>query len=281
MSRHERAIRRIYAGRTAYAGTKPCFDQKLLLLAFTNRSGSTLLAELLTATGRVAGGGEFLNAETVARQSAQAPEAFPAYIAHLVQRQCHADAVYFCLKANVDQLAMLIRWNIPAMFQGFEIIHCWRDDLIAQAVSYSIAAQTLTWTAAQVPAAQMTAAHAPTYNHRQIARRIADQAAENAAIRAIVDALGRPRHVVSYEQLCRNPELHLKRLLAALGAPAPQWTYCPPQLVRQAKQINRDFVARFRRETLSRLHRRTWHPLLSFAKDRGGRARASQDQTET
>ena len=48
--RHETTIKRQFGSRVRFEGTAPVFDKPLILMAFTNRCGSHLLADYLRQT---------------------------------------------------------------------------------------------------------------------------------------------------------------------------------------------------------------------------------------
>ncbi len=238
---HERRIFRQFGGRVAFDGSAPVTNRPLILVAFTNRSGSNLLCEYLRQSGKVAGGMEQLNHEVVAAQVAAHPvDRFADHIAGLLARQGRADQS-FCLKASWDQLLMLYRWNIPAMFPQTRILHIQRHDAIAQAVSYSIALQTKRWNSIQPGNGQ-----APAFLPRQIGQILSDQRQANDHIALLAQILEVPRVAVSYEQIVAAPDAHLRRVLRFCGIALPDLTVRPPALQRQADPVNADFAARFR-----------------------------------
>ncbi len=238
---HEREIARQFNGRVAFAGAGPVIARPLVLVAFTNRCGSNLLCEYLRQSGKVAGGMEQLNHDVVARQRVAHPvDSFADHIAALAARHGPVDSS-FCLKASWDQLLMLYRWNIPAMFSQTRIIHIQRQDAIAQAVSHSIAVQTQRWNSAQAGSGQ-----APAFLPDQIAQILADQRLANDAITLISQILGLGTVQVTYEQLIADPTPHLLRVLAFCGIEVAEWSVRPPTHQRQADGINADFAARFR-----------------------------------
>ena len=59
---HESKIRALFPDAFAWQGPEPLFSKPLYVLAFTNRSGSNLLADYLLQTGRFRGFGEALTA---------------------------------------------------------------------------------------------------------------------------------------------------------------------------------------------------------------------------
>ncbi len=240
-SRHESTIKRQFGGDVRFAGEKPIFSKPLILMAFTNRCGSHLLAEFFRQTGQLAGFGEFLNHDVVANQSAEHGYAsFPDYIAGLEARLC-PKGQGFGLKASHDQLAMLLRWNIPAMFPGVRMVHIFREDALAQAVSLSIARQTEQWTIHQ----QSNGTQA-TFQRQQIETIIESNEAANTTFRLVAQAAAIPRMQISYEQLVNDPGTYVRRLFAFCGVDAPGWVPRAPNVRKQAGAQNAAFAQAYR-----------------------------------
>ena len=147
---HERNISALFQARMAFRGSAPAFDRPLMIIAFSNRSGSHLVCDYALQTGRIAGAGEHLNHEEVAQQIVGRQIAsFPDYIRHLDTTLAQSGKV-LALKASWDQLAMLLRQGIPQMFSDTLVLHVMRNDTLAQAVSYAIALRTGRWRSRQV-----------------------------------------------------------------------------------------------------------------------------------
>lgn len=235
---HEAAIKAQFVGRNRFEGAQPVFPTPLIIMAFTNRCGSHLLADYLRQTGKLAGFGEFLNASVVTKQ-AQGAAQFPDYICGLHQRLCSNDEV-LGIKASYDQILMLLRWNIPAMFTGLRIIHLTRSDAIAQAVSHAIATQSAQWTSLQKSNGVV-----PRFQVKQIDAILQEQDRANALIRLIAQTTATPRAQAHYEAIAKDPATHVGRLLTFCGIDAPDWVPCPPQVQKQAGAVNMEFVQRY------------------------------------
>ena len=112
---HERRLRALYGEDAAYLETGPVFDKPLVIVGFTNRSGSNLLVDYVRQAGRANGGGEYLNGDVLETLHAQHGfKRFPGYLLFLYKTQCKPGQSLM-LKASWDQLAMLVRLNIPAV----------------------------------------------------------------------------------------------------------------------------------------------------------------------
>lgn len=241
IGRHQRAIERLYAGRVRFEGTEPLFDTPLIVVAFTNRSGSHLLADMLIQSGRINGLGEFLNADVVANMREKfASESFPDHLAALRNSLCPQGQI-FGVKASWDQLLMLLRWNIPAMFSGLKVIHITRNDRIAQAVSHSIAQQTQRWTSLQADTGRM-----PEFRPQEIARLMEQADEANQMIRLITLGRGIPCANAIYEALHHHAEDHMRHMFIFCGIDPARWQRRPARVKKQADATNADFIARMR-----------------------------------
>ncbi len=222
-----------------FVASEPLFAKPLVILAFTNRSGSTLLAEYMRQSGMFHGLGEFANHDFVKKQMRERRlDTFPGLIKSLAGSA--GARQLFGLKASWDQIAMLARWNIPAMFTGIRIVRISRHDMLAQAISYSIAEQTRQWTSTQQASGQD-----PVFNAHDIDRIIREQQLHDALIRLVAQALGAPSYGVIYEGLCANPTPHMREILAYCGVPRPHWVPEEPKLKKQAGPVNQAFRAAY------------------------------------
>ncbi|MEM1101689.1 MAG: Stf0 family sulfotransferase [Pseudomonadota bacterium] len=232
---HERRMRELFGGD---AESVEPVSTPLLLIAFTNRSGSSLFGELLVQSGAFAGGGEFLNGDVMEkmRQETQA-QSLGAHITALARRMVKPGQA-FALKASWDQLAMLARARVPELFGRVRVIHVFRDDAVAQAVSLSIAHQTGRWSAQQAEGGE------PHYDEAQLLSILETQAAENARIRAVCSAMGWPRMLVAYEALVADPAHHVSQSQRFCGLEPRPYAPRPTNHRKQAGQRNDLFAER-------------------------------------
>ncbi|AWI86745.1 hypothetical protein CEW88_23565 (plasmid) [Alloyangia pacifica] len=239
---HERRLRALYGEDAAYLETGPVFDKPLVIVGFTNRSGSNLLVDYVRQAGRANGGGEYLNGDVLETLHAQHGfKRFPGYLLFLYKTQCKPGQSLM-LKASWDQLAMLVRLNIPAMFPSVTVLHTQRGDLLAQAVSYSIALQTGRWTSLQGESEVE-----PTFEFDKILRAMEGFQRSNLLIDLICRTHGFPRIPIGYEQDTHDPAA-VGGLLQQAGLAAPGWQPGPPKLKKQRDGRNAEFEARFLEE---------------------------------
>lgn len=245
---HQRSIERLYPGRTRFEGEAPIFDVPLIVMGFTNRSGSHLLAELLSQSGRIRGFGEFLNAEVVANMKVKfGTDSFPDHVAALARSLCEPGQM-FGLKASWDQFLMLLRWNIPAMFTEVRMLHMTRSDRIAQAVSHSIALQTRRWTSLQADTGRV-----PEFRPAEIERLMVNANEADDLIRLITLARNIPYGKAVYETLHHNPEVQMPHLLRFCGIDPALWKRRPLSLAKQADATNVAFIEQMRARLSARI----------------------------
>jgi LPS sulfotransferase NodH len=244
---HLRAISEYFGGGMIYRGETPMFDQPLVVLVFTNRSGSNLLVDQLSTHPQIEGFGwndqygELLNSDEVA---AIAPTlgviSFPAYLAALAGPSCARGAM-FGVKASPEQLVMLLRCRIDRMFAGLRLVYTTREDTLGQAISMSIALATEQWdsTCPALPNAQ------PRYDFEQLSDLIAMFRQSNIYARLVMEAFGQTWHGVSYEQLTADMDATVRRVAAWLGLSSDGWTIPPPRISKQASALSDAFRAQY------------------------------------
>lgn len=236
---HERHVRNLFPDAFAWHGTQPHFSSKpLYILAFTNRSGSNLLADYLRQTGRFRGFGEGLNWDEIRRSLETRPAAsFPDYIARLAGPL--DEPGIWGIKASWDQIIMLQRANILSMFSGVQIIHSVRRDLLGQAVSHWIAHQTNQWTSAHKESGIK-----PDFSLESVEQILMDIVRSNTYIDLIARTLGIPRHVVVYERLQDDPAAEISRLAESVSIDLGTWQPRTPRISQQRNETNESFRAR-------------------------------------
>lgn len=236
---HQKEIENHFQHGTHWSGDGPIFPHPLIVLAFTNRSGSNFLAEMLKSTRKIAGLGEALNSDTVIERAQRWNlETFPDYFRVLSERTRSP----FGVKASWDQLLMLLRFNIPAMYTGLRVIHIHRHDVVSQGISLQIAWQTGKWTS-------LTPVHetvVPTYDPDSITQQITSTQLAEAVFPLIFEAFSIEAHHVSYEDATRAPEKTVRDAMEAIGFPVPKWRFVEPALKKQADAINDDFRMKYK-----------------------------------
>lgn len=243
-SDHYQSARRIF-GDEVYTGRDPKFAEGLAIVAFTNRCGSNLLADYLFQSGSFGRFSELLNHDVMPQKAREfGATNFPDYIIGLEQN-LRRPGRPLCLKASCTQLAMLHRYGALEMFPWTKVIHVHRDDLVAQAVSFHIAARTNQWTSRQersdVPL---------RYDFADIRNRFNGLANDNRRILQICSALALDVVSVRYEDLVARPRDEIVRILDFFGMTLGANVVLDPTIERQAGTVNEQFARRFRRDWL-------------------------------
>ncbi|WP_343079909.1 Stf0 family sulfotransferase [Ostreiculturibacter nitratireducens] len=238
---HERKIRAVFGAGVSCAGEAQAFDHPLVLLAFSNRSGSNLLAHYLRTTRAFAGFHELLNHEGLLNHAKEWGVSGVADYVKRVSAEYGKPGRIFGFKASWDQILMLLRFEVPRLYDGVRIIHITRQDVIGQAVSYLIAHQTRRWTSLQAadPGASVN------YDEALLERLLEETHRSEAMIATLSNAFAIPRLVVTYEGLQAQPGALLKRIGAFTGVDIGPLTLPKPRIGKQADAVNEEFRARF------------------------------------
>lgn len=235
---HEKILRKLFRARCTYDGPV-VFDAPLMLIGFTNRCGSNLLAGYLRAASGAAGFQEQLNHDVVTKVAReQGIDSFADYIRHVSKR-----AARHGFKAGVEQVAMLHRLGIARMYPSVRVLHITRRDTLAQAVSFSIADQTKQWASWQPRRSE------PRYDRADIDRRLDWIALQNEAMRVASRIYGFAYGQITYENLVRSPPEAVTRAATFFGLEPPE-TLPKPGLTRQADAVNADFIDRYLKDVL-------------------------------
>ena len=115
-------------------------------------------------------------------------------------------------------------------------VHLQRKDLISQAVSYEIASQTGQWSSFFEGSGEAR------YNFRSVKKRLRFIEEQNAAIQAYLAERVEPCHTIYYEDLIAAPAATLQ---AIAGADIEVPPLRSEALKKQAGSINQDWVERF------------------------------------
>ena len=238
-SLHLAGLRKIFDPLTI---TDDCrFDQDLIALAFTNRSGSTHLGQLLASAPDLSGFREDLNHSIVARRAQD--NGIPNltdYLRHIVSTD--PDATGFGLKASAEQLRLIRMTGIDRAFRRTTVIRLRRRDRVAQAVSLWIAWQTRQWTSRQTARAVDL-----RYDYTQLREQLRAVEDAECALDLVLSVLPYPVLNVDYESLCIEPIPVIATLRKDLGLP-PSDTSPTGWAERQTSDQKTAIVERFRAE---------------------------------
>ena len=153
-SLHALKIREMFSGNVAFNCSKSACNKSkledLIIVHFTNRSGSHFLCDLLAKAAGLRLLNEALNWDTV--QSKSNERGVTCLSDYVSEYLCETPSI---VKVNTDQLYMLTNWGYltPCSQKISEnkkhLISIQRNDVISQAVSFAIALQTKKFTSLQ------------------------------------------------------------------------------------------------------------------------------------
>jgi LPS sulfotransferase NodH len=247
--------------------------QRVVVIAATARSGSTLLGAGLATTGVLGDAKEHFNQRILhdRRREWGAPRitmrghagrlrrrlsgdrtwtstsrftrrSMARYLDRLAEDRTGPTGVLSCKTMWTQYQPVLLSTGLSAGYWGVPVdwVRIGRVDRVRQAVSIVRAKQTGLWTAAHNAANSVHAA--PTYDAPHIARNAAAIARDEASWDRYFDGLGVEPFTVTYEQLDADYDGTMASVLSHLGVDTP---VPPRQLKRQSDAINDEWVARF------------------------------------
>jgi LPS sulfotransferase NodH len=237
------------------------------LVCATERSGSTLLCELLAGTGVAGTPEEYFECLSVTGRARQPREYFPAdadpeILALLAPLQAPLPAVrwearladarrrgttpngVFGAKMMWAYLPDFLAHGNPEQQLGpLRWLHVERRDTLAQAISLWRAVQTAQWRAEDRDSEVEPVFHAGAIAH--LKRR---QEAHAAAWRTWFAERGVEPMEIVYEEFAQEPETMICRVLEHIGVPSEGVRVPSPPLRRQADARSQEWVDRFRDE---------------------------------
>jgi len=213
----------------------------ICIMLFTNRSGSNVLGEYLRATQQFSGFVEALNYRRVIKYSQENElRSLYDYLKWQVSRLREGDKIAG-IKASVDQAEMLYRCHaIPDYFDTVHWVMVQRDDTLAQAISFSIAAQTRQWTSNDAPASAD-----PVYNFEDIKRRVEMLCDEQAQLNAFCAMRGIAPIRATYEKFTADSKGSALSIAEQMGIAGPTFDESMLTLRPQGDGRNEEFRARF------------------------------------
>jgi LPS sulfotransferase NodH len=258
------------------------------IVAATPRSGSTLLCELLKASGvagRPAEDFQELRATSRSRQPRQyfdgidapfiqalaptnpgTPETAEQFAAKLAQARTASTTPNGVFGTKVmwgyfDQLAERLA-TLPglaeaslndalgATFPGLKFVQIQRPDKIGQAISLWTAVQTLTWRDEGEAGAEPVE---PVYDFDAIKHLVDLQTSHEEAWTAWLAASPFPHTAVIYDELAAAPQETVRGVLRWLEVPEAETAQIPPpKMRRQSNGRSSEWAERYRDELLSR-----------------------------
>ncbi|WP_425403532.1 Stf0 family sulfotransferase [Hwanghaeella sp.] len=245
---------------------------KSYIICATPRTGSTLLCDLLTATGRTGAPDSFFMTGIDAKwlehwgMPVEGSPEDPAYCAAMLKGAINAGTAgtgIFGLRLMhryLDRLAALIdrvhpgcrndKARLAAAFGDVLYIHLRRRDKLAQAISLVKAQQTGLWHIAPdgTEVERLAPPAEPVFDFQHIAATLEELESHDTAWTDWFDTEGIEPLTVDYESLSENPGKELERICAALGVAAPPPDSIAPGVAKLADAVSRDWMERFREE---------------------------------
>ncbi|MEV4622737.1 Stf0 family sulfotransferase [Asanoa sp. NPDC049573] len=127
-------------------------------------------------------------------------------------------------------------------FGRLRFVHLWREDTVAQAVSWARAEQTRFWQHGDA----VSPGREPRFDFGQIHDLVQTIGEHNDAWRNWFTTFGVRPHTVRYEDLTTEIDRVTGGILAFLGLDPPAGQAFVPRHRRQADQLNHDWVSRYR-----------------------------------
>lgn len=201
---------------------RPSFKPtQAIFLCFSNRCGSTFVASQMAGMGYAGAPSseknfEFFNFETVQNVARRAKIAdFSAYLDYCVAHHTSALGL-FLTKVSIDQLVWLTDIGVVGrVFEDPIFIHVRRRDVIAQAISISIALQTGEWTSLH-PKSKVV----PEFKPKLILELARQVTTANAWSDLYFEICVRKVSKYVYEDWVEDPKALRASLESAVGTPA-------------------------------------------------------------
>ena len=222
---------------------------KLFLVGFSNRSGSTLLTELMHQVGMpVPPRAEVFNGEEVTLVSQRDSYAtFTDFFLSLVNNWLSDGQAGF--KIGARQLFWLTRTGLLEHFHSVRLITPRRSDRLSQAVSLYIARQTGIWTEVKSDAPQPS--REVGYSREGLVQALQTIAVTHYLFDYYCDLHCPPRLEVEYESLLQDPQHEMSRVAGFLGyqgAESARADLDAVQIRQQRNELNARLGERFRTE---------------------------------
>lgn len=133
---------------------------------------------------------------------------------------------------------------LTSAFGRTRFVHLWRDDPVAQAVSWARAEQTAVWQ----PGDTAPPGREPRFDFAQIHRLVQTIDEHNTAWRDWFAAFDVQPHLVRYEDLTADMAGVTAGILRFLGLPPPADRPVTPRHHRRTDQLTEEWIARYRAE---------------------------------
>ncbi len=226
------------------------------LIAFTPRSGSSYLCDLMAHSERLGIPGEYLNPEFLPQLLQNFPAANPAeYLAHILKGRVGRNGVAG-VKASWFQFAnFLDLLEDEQCLAGLRYLSLRREDTVAQAISLYLAAGSQVFhTNVEHPPARLDALQHLTYSYAAIDEWHRHILVQEAGWDSFFAERGITPLKLTYEELDARPLLVLRKIARHLGVRPVGITLRSEGSVfrKLADERNRAWAQRFREESAGR-----------------------------
>jgi LPS sulfotransferase NodH len=214
------------------------------------RSGSSLLCDLLAGTELAGAPTEYFDSNQMAAFAREwGAEGTDRYLQALLSRKTSPNGV-FGLKALIHQLDdVLGERDLDAVFPDLRLVYVRRRDHVRQAVSWVRATQTGQW-ASDLPVLRTRPLRFDAAEIETLMRRIER---EEQRWEELFERRGTRPLRFEYEQLAADPGPAVHEVLELIGVePDPAFELPAPTIVRQADDLNEEWVRRYRDSMASR-----------------------------
>lgn len=249
---HEQEILKFFAERAARRPPprQPDADEcrlPVLIIAFSNRSGSNLLAEALAATELVHNAGECFNFSAVQNRCVRDGILdLPGYLKSL-RSGCRTDESTLAVKLSWDQLFFLTKVGvIPHYWRQTRFVWSLRDDLLAQALSAAVAERTQCW-ASPYPGPRVLGPVLDAITPAELGAKVQQIAHAQSQFHSYFALHGVTPALIEYQDLAADPEAEVRRVLTELGLIPSGWRWrFDPERIRVRQQRTDQMERRLR-----------------------------------
>lgn len=189
-----------------------CYEGKTLLVAITERSGSTMLCDLLAQTNLVGNPTEYLNPRGVIQHNLKSIFAsnIVEYICNI--RSANSKDGVFSLKTNYWDLEPLL--SVPrlcgCLFGDVTVVYLTREDIVMQAISSYRARQSKVW---HIKEGESRPEGSITFNEQEILQLVDRLIKERLNWEKLFSVTGIKPLRVSYEELVEDYSGVIKKIL--------------------------------------------------------------------
>ncbi len=225
--------------------------RKRYLIGTSARSGSTYLCSRLCDSGALGFPMEFINESYIYEFERVFPNpSLDDYERYLASHFCSADGV-FGIKSDYYRFEEALRLGLlRSLLQPLDlVIHLWREDYVAQAVSFHLAKETNVWHSRDLFGRDLEELHAQVpYCARAIKEHARSIVNQEYWWRWYLRVSGVPGIDLSYESLLTDVGGAIRRLSEALEVDAPPTPTSSRVISRATSEVSRSWCERFRDE---------------------------------